>query len=43
MKIIVDRKNRKYVVHDKEFHTEKGVIPEDDIKNAIRNFIRKKE
>ena len=34
MKIIVDRKNRKYVVHDKEFHTEKGVIPEDDIKNA---------
>lgn len=34
MKIIVDRKNRKYVVHDKEFHTEKGVIPEEDIKNA---------
>lgn len=34
MKIIVDRKNRKYVVHDKEFHTEKGVISEEDIKNA---------
>jgi len=34
MKIIVDRKNRKYVVHDKEFHTEKGVIPEEDIINA---------
>ncbi|WP_455645942.1 tRNA (adenine-N1)-methyltransferase [Methanosphaera sp.] len=34
MKIIVDKKNRKYVVHDKEFHTEKGVIPEEDIKNA---------
>lgn len=34
MKIIVDRKNRKYMVHDKEFHTEKGVIPEEDIKNA---------
>ncbi|MDD6285866.1 MAG: tRNA (adenine-N1)-methyltransferase [Methanobacteriaceae archaeon] len=34
MKIIVDRKNRKYVVHDKEFHSEKGVIPEEDIKNA---------
>lgn len=34
MKMIVDRKNRKYVVHDKEFHTEKGVISEEDIKNA---------
>ena len=34
MKIIVDRKNRKYVVNDKEFHTEKGVIPEEDIVNA---------
>ena len=34
MKIIVDRKNRKYVVHDKEFHTEKGVIPQEDIINA---------
>lgn len=34
MKIIVDRKNRKYVVHDKEFHTEKGVISEEDIINA---------
>lgn len=34
MKIIVDRKNRKYVVHDKEFHTEKGVISEEDIVNA---------
>lgn len=34
MNIIVDRKNRKYVVHDKEFHTEKGVISEEDIKNA---------
>ena len=34
MKIIVDRKNRKYVVSDKEFHTEKGVIPEEDIVNA---------
>ena len=34
MKIIVDRKNRKYVVHDKEFHTEKGLIPEEDIVNA---------
>ena len=32
--MIVDRKNRKYVVHDKEFHTEKGVISEEDIKNA---------
>lgn len=34
MKLIVDRKNRKYVIHDKEFHTEKGVIPEEDIINA---------
>ena len=34
MKIIVDRKNRKYIVHDKEFHSEKGVIHEEDIKNA---------
>lgn len=34
MKIIVDRKNRKYVVYDKEFHTEKGVISEEDIINA---------
>lgn len=34
MKIIVDKKNRKYIIHDKEFHTEKGVISEEDIKNA---------
>ncbi|OED30805.1 tRNA (adenine-N1)-methyltransferase [Methanosphaera sp. WGK6] len=34
MKIIVDKKNRKYIVQDKEFHTEKGVIPEEDIINA---------
>ncbi|RAP52366.1 MAG: SAM-dependent methyltransferase [Methanosphaera sp. rholeuAM270] len=34
MKIIVDRKNRKYIVHDKEFHSEKGLISEEDIKNA---------
>ncbi len=34
MKIIVDKKNRKYVVHDEEFHTEKGVIPKEDIINA---------
>lgn len=34
MKILVDRKNRKYIVNDKEFHTEKGLIPEEDIVNA---------
>ncbi|WP_303236057.1 tRNA (adenine-N1)-methyltransferase [Methanosphaera cuniculi] len=34
MKILVDRKNRKYVVHDEEFHTEKGVIPKDVIINS---------
>ena len=34
MKVIVDRKNRKYIVHDKEFHSEKGLIPEEDIVNA---------
>lgn len=34
MKMIVDRKNRKYIVHDEEFHTEKGVIPKEDIINA---------
>lgn len=34
MKIIVDKKNRKYVIHDTEFHTEKGVISQEDIINA---------
>lgn len=34
MKVIVDRKNRKYIVDDKEFHTEKGLIPEEEIRNA---------
>ena len=34
MKIIVDKKNRKYVIHDTEFHTEKGVISQKDIINA---------
>lgn len=34
MKILVDRKNRKYVVHDEEFHSEMGVIPKEDIVNA---------
>ena len=33
MKIIVDKKNRKYVIHT-EFHTEKGVISQEDIINA---------
>lgn len=34
MKIIVDKKNRKYVIHNTEFHTEKGVISQEDIINA---------
>lgn len=34
MRILVDKKNRKYIVHDEEFHTEKGVIPKDDIINS---------
>jgi len=34
MKIIVDKKNRKYVINDEEFHTEKGVIKKEDIVNA---------
>ncbi|MCD7781995.1 MAG: tRNA (adenine-N1)-methyltransferase [Methanosphaera sp.] len=34
MKIIVDKKNRKYIIHDEEFHCEKGVIPKEDIVNA---------
>lgn len=34
MKIIVDKKNRKYVVGDDEFHTESGVISKEDIVNA---------
>ena len=34
MKIIVDKKNRKYVIHDTEFHTEKVVISQEDIINA---------
>ena len=34
MKILVDRKNRKYVVHDEEFHSEMGVIPKEDVVNA---------
>lgn len=34
MKIIVDKKNRKYIIHDTEFHTEKGVISQEDIINA---------
>lgn len=34
MKIIVDKKNRKYVIHDTEFHTEKGVISQEDIINT---------
>lgn len=34
MKMIIDKKNRKYVIHDEEFHSEKGVIPKEDIINA---------
>lgn len=34
MKILVDKKNRKYIVHEEEFHTEKGVIPKEEIVNA---------
>ena len=34
MNIIVDKKNRKYVIHNTEFHTEKGVISQEDIINA---------
>lgn len=34
MKIIVDRKNRKYVVGDEEFHCEKGIILKEDIVNS---------
>lgn len=34
MKIIADKKNRKYVIHNTEFHTEKGVISQEDIINA---------
>lgn len=34
MKIIVDKKNRKYVVGDDEFHTESGVISKEDIVNS---------
>lgn len=34
MKIIIDKKNRKYVIHNTEFHTEKGVISQEDIINA---------
>ena len=34
MKMIVDRKGRKYIVHDEEFHTEKGVIAKEDIIKA---------
>ncbi len=34
MKVLIDKKNRKYVVHDEEFHTEKGVISREDIINS---------
>lgn len=34
MKMIIDKKNRKYVIHDEEFHCEKGVIPKEEIVNA---------
>jgi len=34
MKIIIDKKNRKYIVKDEEFHCEKGVIPKEDIINS---------
>lgn len=34
MKIIVDKKNRKYVVGDDEFHTESGVISKENIINS---------
>ena len=34
MKIIIDKKNRKYIVHDEEFHCEKGVIPREVIADA---------
>ncbi len=34
MKVLIDNKNRKYVVHDEEFHTEKGVISKEDIVNS---------
>lgn len=34
MKILIDKKNRKYIAQDEDFHTEKGIIPKDDIINA---------
>lgn len=34
MKMIIDKKNRKYIIQDEEFHCEKGVISKEDIVNA---------
>lgn len=34
MKVIVDKKGRKYIVKDKEFSSEKGIISKEDIINA---------
>ena len=44
MKILVDKKNRKYVVHDEEFHTEKGkkyTVIEPNINDYIELMKRK--
>lgn len=34
MKIVIDKKEKKYIVHDEEFHTEKGLITKEDIINS---------